>query len=291
METKLTQRDKILLIILLVVIVVFAAVMIPKYGIKDLIVSIKDNKTAITKQESDNKKLLTELQAKGIPTSKATNYSAARSYLMEQSLQLKFEAFKLSQTLVNSDAYGVAESWILPAMYVDYIQGNNDIDTRLMKSIKVNVNNGYNDNVLNLLGNQYDCRLYSCTVDCYADDTNFYRLDYAFTDENTDLDQLAFVTALYSILEERGSIEVTGYSLSKDGKVSVSVNIRVPKVSSDGASLADYGKEIHQCPHCGAIYSNEQYDSIEPNEEGDRKCTNTIGDEDCTGTIPEETIG
>ncbi|MBO4534891.1 MAG: hypothetical protein J5755_03010, partial [Clostridia bacterium] len=188
MNTKLSQRDKILLIVLGLVIVVFAAVMIPTYGIKDLIVSIKDTKAEISNQQNDNNDALNALRAKGIPSGMAENAAGARNYLARKTLELKFQAAKVSQLNVNTDAYGVAEGWLLPLMYVDCINGNDTDGVKIMEYMTVNVSSGYTANETDVVGNLYNCDLYSCTVSCVPDSVNTYLVDLQYSSDETNLD-------------------------------------------------------------------------------------------------------
>ena len=75
MQFKMTERDKVLLIVLAIVIVLFAAIMIPQYGIKDLIVSMQDTDKKITEQKAANDQKLLTLAQMGIPAAFAENSS------------------------------------------------------------------------------------------------------------------------------------------------------------------------------------------------------------------------
>lgn len=290
MNSKLSQRDKVLLIVLVLVIVVFAAVMIPTYGIKDLIVSIRDTKTAIATQQQENNDTLVVLRSKGIPSGMAENAAGARNYLARKSLELKFQAAKVSQLNVNTDAYGVAEGWLLPLMYVDCINGNDTEGVRIMEFMTVNVSSGYSINEIDVAGNLYNCNLYSCNITCEPDSVNTYLVDLQYSSDETNLDQLAFIIALYTIAEERGSISVENYMVENElggEQVVLSITLRVPQ----GALLSSYAKEICECHHCGHVYSVSQYegwlaDSYEEVEE-----PGVVHCPECDEVIDGETLG
>lgn len=291
MNTKLTQRDKILLIILGLVVVVFAAVMIPRYGIKDLFVSIKDTRSAIKAQEAENNETLAVLRAKGIPSAMAENAAAARNYLARKTLELEYQAAKGSQLTVNTDAYGIAEGWLLPVMYVDYINGNDVDGVKLIDLMDVGVTSGYTVAETDVMGNLYNCNLYSANITCTPDNTNTYQLDLQYSSEGTNVDQLAFIVALYTILEERGSIVVENYTVgeleSAPKQVTLAVSLRVPQ----GTLLAHYAKEICECHHCGHVYSVAQYETWLADSYENAEDPGVVHCPECEEVITGETLG
>ncbi len=261
MEVKMTQRDKIMLIVLALVIVVFAAVMIPTYGIKDLIVGITDAKKEIAVQKEENDATLQQMVAAGLPAGLASNAAATKRRLENMIVEEKYTAAKIGQTVAPTTAYEVAEYWLHPLAYLHAIKGNPQL---LQTPLEVKQNTGgFVTTQLNMFDHLYPIDEYTCTMVCTADANNTYTLDLSYASGDTDEDQLAFIIALYTIMAERGSIEINSCSF-ENGNAAATLNLSI-KVPAD-SSLTQYAGEVCECHTCGTVYTVEQYEALVESE-------------------------
>lgn len=257
MEVKMTQRDKLLLIVLVLVIVVFAAVMIPNYGIKDLIVSITDTKKEIGVQKEENNATLQQMAAQGLPVGLASNAAATKRRLETLIVDEKYTAAKIGQTVAPTTAYEVAENWLHPLAYLHAIKGNPQL---LQTPLEVKQNTGgFATSQLNLFDHMYPVDEYTCTMVCTAYANNTYTVDMSYASVDTDDDQLAFIIALYTLIAERGSIEINS-CVFEAGNTAATLTLSI-KVPADSA-LTQYGGEVCECHTCGKVYTVEQYNAL-----------------------------
>lgn len=262
METKMTSRDKVLLIVLAIVLVVFGAVMIPTYGIKDLIVSIKDTRTAITQQTSENNELLEDLTKAGVSAAYAESSAQAKQRLKKDILQSKYNAVKFEQTSLSAQAYAVADQWLTPVKYLHFDAGNTVLYTNISVS---NNDGGFTEAELPVEDSSYSVERYSCLFSCVtsAEEKYVYELDYLAEDANVN--SLALLIAAYDILQERGSVVIEDWTVDE-----TSATMNLSLVIPAGSHIDDYAAEIGECEHCGTpYYVRDYYNDLADLEEGE----------------------
>ena len=278
METKITERDKILLILLVILIIIFGAVMIPNYGIMASINAIKETNAAIRTQRGDNETALKELVEKGIDSGYAENAMQARRRIEEEVLALQYDAVKMSQMSLSADSTSVAREWLLPIAYVNYENGT-DTD-KLLKDISINTRQGYNQNILILDGYQYLISSYPCTVSCHTADDSF---DYETTYMEVGQDMLCDWVLAHNILIERGSVNIatgtSAWNIADDGNMLWSLELDIPQNSQ----IEQYKHLLGECHHCGQYYSLAEYQEY-ADEEVPMVCPN------CEGELTGESI-
>jgi len=253
METKMTSRDKLLLIVLGMILIVFGAVMIPKYGIKDLIVSIRDTRAQIAEQTITNEETLQSLAAAGISPAYAERPMSAQERLRETIVESKYDLVKMSQTSLSAEAYAVADKWLRPVKYLHFDAGN----TELYASVAITNNEGGYVDVETLVGDtSYSVQQYDCTFSLVAADDAKYTLELNYLSEETNVDKLSLLIAAYNVLNERGSIRVVDWTFDEAG-MSLNLVLTIPA----GSKVDAYASEIGECHHCGKPYSIAEYNA------------------------------
>lgn len=248
METKISQKDKMLLIILGIVVVVFAAVMIPTYGIKDLYLGITESQTEIDKQKAANDTLLTTLASAGIPSATAGNVASARSYLKGEILSLQYEMAKAGLTTVRSDTSVDVPGDLFTIAYLGGVAGNPE----LMRDMSVETPAPFYQAEMYVGDALYPVMQYSCDLKITWSDTNTYDLN---TESGSEDAQLAMLVAINQILAGRGSVRMDGYRFGAPGVVTVTLKIYAP----NNTEISRYGAMIGECKHCGAPYYLEEF--------------------------------
>ena len=269
METKMSNRDKLLLIVLGIIIVIFGAIMLPTYGIKDLIVSINDTKSKISSQTSENEETLAGLVAQGVSAGYAENFAQAKRRLSQEILTDKYDIVKQQETSLTGTAYAVADDWLRPVKYLHFDEGN----TELYASVAITRNSGgftgtqivYDDNV-------YDIDNYSCLFSCNSSATERYDMNLEYVAEGTGVDSISMLIAVYNVLSERGSVTINNWLFDENG-ITLDLVLSVPFESK----IADYAAEIGECHHCGKpYYLSDYYSRLADLPEGETevRCTN-----------------
>ena len=256
MQYKMTERDKVLLIVLAIVIVLFAAIMIPQYGIKDLIVSMQDTDKKITEQKAANDEKLLTLAQMGIPAAFAENSAACKNYLQKQILEGKHAAAKWSQVVVSSASYSVANEWLIPLCHLYGIGGNAEVFEEMI----VHSNeSGFYPATITLYEGDYATKQYAATVQCFTGD-NKYVLELEYAHDSVDVQELATLIATYGIFMERGSISIEDAKFLEEG-VGEGIELHIAVITPDSATLGEYGREVCECHNCGLPYYKSAYDA------------------------------
>ena len=253
METKMSSRDKLLLIVLAIVLVVFGAVMIPNYGIKDLIVSIQDTRKAISEQNSTNAELLDALTQSGVSAAYAESSEQAKSHLREDILGIKYDAVKFQQMSLSAKAYAVANQWLLPIKYMHFESGN----TVLYSSIVVTNNeSGFTEGDITVGETGYAVERYNCVFSFIVSETEKYELSTDYLDPDASVDSLSLLIAAYNILQERGSVVIEDWTLEETG-----ATMHLALIIPEESHIDEYAAEIGECEHCGRPYYIRDYEN------------------------------
>jgi hypothetical protein len=249
METKMSERDKVLLIVLAVIIFAFAAIMLPTVGIKDLIVSYLDTRNAISEQEAANAELLSGYTKYGIV---AANANSAQVVISNKALQSKYDAVKFQQnSLSASSDHAVGPQWLYPVKNLHYEQGS----AELFSGVSVDQNPGYQPNSIDINGSLYATEAYSCTMTCGVSGVNRYTLLLDYLKEDNSLSQLDTLLTAYNTLTERGSITVNSWNVTNE-EITLELTLTTPA----DTQVDQYAEEIEECHKCGAYYRLGQYD-------------------------------
>lgn len=282
METKMTSRDKVLLIVLAIVLVIFGAIMIPTYGIKDLIVNMNETRDKIKAQTITNEETLRNLSSAGISAAYAENYAQAKRALNKKILQTKYDAVKMQQTSLSAKAYAVAEQWLTPVKYLHFDAGN----TEMYANVNItNNSSGFNSSNITVTTNTFEVERYGCSFTCSVAGDEKYVLELDHLDVESDVDELSLLVAIYTILEERGSVTIKDWSFN-DGNISIGMELVIPHDSQ----IDDYAAQIGECHVCGTPYYISDYQAQLadlPEGETQVKCSN----EDCNNGDPAVLTG
>ena len=276
METKVSSRDKILLIVLGIIVVIFGAIMIPTYGIKDMFITMKETRAAITEQKTANKEALDALTATGISAAYAESPVQASARLRKDILNSKYEAVKAQEMSLSSEAYAVANEWLLPIKYVHFESGN----TVLYASISVvNNDNGFAEGEIYLEDSVYPIQKYDCTFSMVVSEEERYMLDLSYLSEDANVNSLSLLIAAYNVLQERGSIVVNDWTLEDNG-TTMNLTLYIPANSQ----ISAYAAEIGECEHCGKPYYIADYKAdLADLPDGETEVTCTECDQPLTG--------
>lgn len=253
METKVTNRDKVLLIVLAIIIVIFGAVMIPQYGIKDLIIKMKDTRAQITEQTKANDEKLADLTKAGVPAAFAENSGQAKKMLKNRILEEKYAALKKGQTSLTAKAYEVADKWLVPVKYVHYDAGNTS-DVLYATVAITNNEEGYTEGEIEVDEEIHAVQAYHCTFSCAAADNAGYDLELNNLAEEDAKAPLCLLISTYNVLAERGSISVEGWTFD-GGAISMDLTLYMPVDSHVDEYL------IGECHVCGKPYYISDYEA------------------------------
>ena len=251
METKVSSRDKVLLVVLGIVVLIFGAIMVPTYGIKDMILTMKETRASITEQTAANQEALDALTATGVSAAYAENPVQAAARLRADILNRKYDAVKSQEMSLSSEAYAVANDWLLPVKYLHFESGN----TVLYASISiVNNDGGFADTELFLEDSVHSVQKYDCTFSFVVADDEKYVLDLSYLSEDANVNSLSLLIATYNVLQERGSVVINDWTLEETG-ASMSLSLYIPADSQ----ISHYAAEIGECEHCGKPYYIADY--------------------------------
>ena len=268
METKVSSRAKILLIVLAIILVIFGAVMVPTYGIKDMVVNLKETRSKINEQRDLNTEALTALTETGVSAAYAESPSQAADRLRKDILESKYDAIKFQQMSLSAKAYAVADQWLTPVKYVHFESGN----TVIYASVSVSNNEGgFADSEIILEDVAYDTEEYSCMFSFVASDEEKYVLELDYLAEDANVNSLSLLVAIYNVLQERGSVIIDDWTLEETG-ATMSLTLIIPAESK----IDEYAAEIGECEHCGKpYYIADYYAELEELPEGETevKCT------------------
>ena len=258
METKMTERDKILLIILAIVIIVFGAVMIPSYGIMASINKITDANKAIVVQRAENNNALDDLVASGVPAAVAESPAMAVNRIKASIVEAEYDAVKISQGSLSASSTSVARDWLIPLAYPNYENGT-DAD-KVLEDISVRDNeDGYVNKTLVIDYSNYETSVYSCTLNCTVSN-GVYDYDTTFSAESmTKMCNLIFG---YNRLIERGSVQIEAAQNAWSVSESNAMTWRIKLVIPQNSKIEQYKGELCECHHCGQYYTLDEYEAL-----------------------------
>lgn len=259
MQIKMTQKDKMLLMVLAIIVVVFAAVMIPSYGIKDLITKSNELKTQIAEQETANTNKLNSLKEAGIKAGVADNSALALRSLERTILEKKYVAAMFAEALAPYSIATLSYQWF---DNVCYLNGINDEYQSFCSDVReeAGANNVVKIGVQEVPDQPFDT--IDVTIARYMVVVNVADKDYdrkitinsegAY--EENSINYYAPLLMYLRNMEQKGSIYIDSYAY-EDGKFEVS--FRLLMVGSENGEFSKYASEVSKCPVCEEVYSGE----------------------------------
>ena len=259
MEIKMTAKDKMLLMVLAIIVVVFAAVMIPTYGIKDLITKSGELKTQIAEQELENSDKLKLLRESGIKTGVADNSALALRSLEQTIREKKYVAAMFGEALAPYAIATLSYQWFDNVCYINGIKDEYQAfcsDVRM----EAGANNVVELGVPDGTEEYYDT--VELTTARYQIVVNVADKDYdrkvtinsEGAAEGNSINLYAPLLMYLRNMEQKGSIYIESYDWNEN---KFEVTFRLLMVGSDQGEFSKYASEVAKCPVCGEIYSGE----------------------------------
>lgn len=281
MNVKISEKDKMLLVVLAIIVVVFAAVMLPKFGIKALLEQKSEIVSDTNELAAANEIKLAELITNGIPAHHAQTYWNAKDAIEKNILYKKHEAMKIANTIyISSDpnvSFAVPE-WLED---VDYFKYEINEENRFAE-IRYNVQEFNRDAFIEfekLVLNadeewEEDVEKVPVMMAVFSIDVNDYgnnSFGYPTEMKSLESELIVFPRLLLflSQLEQKGSIRIDSYSYTTNDFPVVTFTVYMPLVGE----MDKYSASIAECPNCNAPYY------IEDALDGDyvcKECNNPI---------------
>jgi len=258
MKVKMTQRDKVLLLVLVIILIIFGAVMIPTYGIKDLITNKGTLAEKIDKQTSENLTMTQEVVESGIPAPYADKPLLAKKKLEQVILDAKYSATLIANGICSyCDSYAVRVNWLDDCNYLEYLKDEENLFTNYeddyapSETLAMTV---YEVGKDELVEDNNDATVYSSTHDIILKTvgvTNTILIESTGAIEENILNTYGYLLFYLRNLEKKGSIYLKSYEIDE---TSCELQIIVLMAGDENSILSDYADEIKRCDTCGEIY-------------------------------------
>ncbi len=256
MSVKISEKDKALLIVLAIIVVVFAAIMMPKFGIKALYDQTKEIKDSTLTLMAENELKLLEIKNSGIPVRYAEDYLRARDAMEYNILIKKHEAIKIANIICNyGKSYLVPYEWTLDIRYLGYDTN----DTNEFAYITYDQTQNLEDLIVfkKVIPGQEETEdeevpvvLSSYRIGVFPAGINEFAIETEMLASNVDLSTFAQLLIYMSQMEQKGSILINSYTYNPEGDSSVSFTIYM----TSGGEMRNYSALIGECPNCGEPY-------------------------------------
>jgi len=272
MSIKISEKDKSLLLVLAIIIVLFAAVMMPKFGIKALYEETKTVKAETAALVTQNEYKLSDLMLSGVPARYAEDYQRAKDAMEDNILHKKHEAIKISNIICNfSNSVFVPYEWTTDIHYLNYqISDLTQYASVLYDQQSENNEDGeiiFPSNSEEVEDERVAVTLSSMRIQIIPDGMNEFGIETEWQIDGVDISSFATLLVYLAQLEQKGSIMLDDYTYNTEGDATVNLTVYMPPEGD----MKNYSALIGECDNCGEPYyyedaANGDYDCPECGE-------------------------